>query len=86
MGFTLPNPSTVTSISLQLEREVEESDCKQLIDYHETIMNNREKLLDNEISDLSLFDFDIDGAVYKVSSTEDRISAIFFCSSNCSCT
>jgi hypothetical protein len=73
MGFSLPNPSTVTSISLQLEREVEESDCKQLIDYHETIMNNREKLLDNEISDLSLFDFDIDGAVYKVSSTEDRI-------------
>ncbi len=67
-GFSVPNPSLVTTISLNPETEVSESDCKELVNYHEKIMANREKVEDKNI----LFDFDIDGAVYKVSSIEDR--------------
>jgi len=74
IGFTIPNPSVVTSIPLKSEGDIEKSDCVQLMNYHENVMTKRDNLSSQENSDALLFDFDIDGAVYKVSSIQDRIT------------
>jgi len=74
MGFSIPNPCMVSTI--RLKEEAEESDCKQLLDYHEMIMASHSANLtisSGEDSKSLMFDFDIDGVVYKISSIEDRI-------------
>ncbi len=70
MGFSLPDPSFVTNIILRHDREVDESDCEEIIQFHDVIMKNRDKSIGDD--DSNSFDFDIDGAVYKVSSVQDR--------------
>lgn len=69
IGFSLPHPSIVTPITFSTVREVTEADCQVLMSYHEKVMNSRE--IDSSSNDL-LFDFDVDGIVYKISLISDR--------------
>ena len=69
LGFIVPNPFSSTSIVLDGEKEVSESECKVLFDYHEAVISNRNISIDGS----DCYDFDVDGTVYKVSSVQDRL-------------
>jgi len=73
-GFAVPNPYQVIPITLRKEEEVVESDCQTLFDYHSSVMSNRHEASEIKASDSQsfTFDFDVDGAVYKVSNVFDR--------------
>jgi len=69
IGFTVPNPSLVTSVTIQQENEFTELNVQDLLNYHERIMSTRTSTTvesNNEI------DFDVDGAVYKISCVKQR--------------
>jgi len=73
-GFAVPNPYQVIPITLRKEEEVVESDCQTLFDYHSSVMSNRNEASKIKASDSQSFsfDFEVDGAVYKVSNVFDR--------------
>ncbi len=75
IGFSIPNPCIASVFDLNIEKEVDELDCAELFQYHDGIQNSRDTQIDDipSIMDPMKFDFDIDGAVYKVSSVEDRV-------------
>ncbi|GFH44359.1 hypothetical protein CTEN210_00833 [Chaetoceros tenuissimus] len=73
-GFEVPNPCEIVNVLLDREEEVDESQCQALLDYHTLVMANRLKSVDQDskVNDKYEFDFDVDGAVYKVSSVASR--------------
>ena len=72
--FPVPNPCLVTTVRLQEQAEVDESNCQALFDYHASVMSKRQQISDRKtpVSSSFDFDFDVDGAVYKLSSVVDR--------------
>ena len=74
IGFTVPTPCKLTTITLDKDEEVPESDCQTLFEYHHAVMKNRHGASEKSESTGGEyeFDFDVDGAVYKVSSVSDR--------------
>ena len=67
LGFLIPEPVKVFKMTLRTEKEFDENDCVDLFQFHEQVMNTR-----NSTTSKSLFDFEVDGAVYKVSSSKYR--------------
>ncbi len=72
MGFNVPSPCKVAIITLKEDEEFIDSECKQLFDYHSSVMSSRDAP-SVEMSAAYDFDFDVDGAVYKLSSVSDRL-------------
>ena len=72
--FAVPNPCLVTTVTLQEQAEVDESNCQALFDYHASVMSKRQQIDERKtpVSSSFDFDFDVDGAVYKLSSVVDR--------------
>ena len=66
MGFIIPEPFKVFKMVLRKENEFEENDCVDLFQFHEQVMNIRNS------TNTMLLDFEVDGAVYKVSSSKFR--------------
>jgi NAD-dependent DNA ligase len=66
LGFLIPEPFKVFKMMLRKENEFEEKDCVDLFQFHEQIMNIRNSTIP------MLLDFEVDGAVYKVSSSKFR--------------
>ena len=73
-GFEVPNPCDIVNVLLDREEEIDESQCQALLDYHTLVMANRLKSSqqDSKVNEKYDFDFDVDGAVYKVSSVASR--------------
>ena len=72
IGFTVPTPCKLTTITLDKDEEVPESDCQTLFEYHHAVMKKRHGEKSESTGGEYEFDFDVDGAVYKVSSVSDR--------------
>ena len=72
--FEVPNPCEIVNVLLDREEEIDESQCQPLLDYHTLVMANRLKSAekDSKVNEKYNFDFDVDGAVYKVSSVASR--------------
>lgn len=71
MGFICPNPFITHSIVLSTDTEIVDLDCKPLFDYHEKLMLHRRN--DEKKDEFQELDFEVDGAVYKVSAVRDRV-------------
>lgn len=67
LGFFLPEPIKTVAITLHEERDFDEIDCADLFEFHDSIMTSRVMLASE-----SNLDYEIDGAVYKISSMEHR--------------
>jgi NAD-dependent DNA ligase len=73
IGFKVPNPFEIATITLKEDEEFAESECEALFDYHSSVMSSRDNSSE-ECDSAYNFDFDVDGAVYKVSSVNDRFA------------
>ena len=73
-GFNVPKPMLQTTINIDDENEVEDGNLTALFDYHQRLMGMKDA--GGDVSQSSLdgkqLDHDIDGAVYKISSSALR--------------
>jgi DNA ligase (NAD+) len=74
MGFICPNPFITHSIGLCTDKEIVDNDCKTLFDYHEKLMLHRSQRNRKEMDENKELDFEVDGAVYKISAVRDRLT------------
>ena len=72
IGFTIPDCFS-TTINFSSDEDVFKADCQAILSYHQQIMSSRdEKVNGSNSNDDFILDFDVDGVVYKVSSSCDR--------------
>ncbi len=71
-GFAVPNPSEIVTLTIHKEEEVQESECQALFQFHDTIMSDRNGDINGANNSEKGFDFDVDGAVYKLTDVSDR--------------
>jgi DNA ligase (NAD+) len=71
IGFTVANPVEIAYIPFNTTEDITEKECQALFTYHDRIMSNRLDYNGQNASSVP-FDFDVDGAVYKISVLDDR--------------
>jgi len=75
-GFHVPTPIVMESLDISLDKELNETDVPNLLEYHRNLMATRDEAIDPHKRKAkgihTNFPYQIDGVVYKLSSFKDR--------------